>query len=96
MQDIFTALRDLRRPRLLIQAARHGELTFNRARRLKHLIGKDPLPGSTECAVRLLDKERGLDHLRKSGDAAYDIAQHVEVLTALMAETRLMQLQERS
>ncbi|MGR3491931.1 MAG: DUF6477 family protein, partial [Shimia sp.] len=68
MLDVYTALRDLRRPRLLIQAARHGELDFDRARRLKRLLGRDPLPGASECAVRLLDMERTINHQRRTGD----------------------------
>ena len=90
MQDIFTLLSGLRRPRLLVSAARHGVADYDRNRHLKRLLGglNALTPGA--AALRLMELERSLNALRTEGDAAYDVARHVDVLIALMGEARLL------
>lgn len=79
----------MKRPRLLVRAARIGAQTYRREADLDRLLRRCKV---TRCA-RLLDSLVGLEALqearRKAGDAAYSVSAHVEVLTALLAEARL-------
>ncbi|MBI1217877.1 MAG: hypothetical protein GC186_04950 [Rhodobacteraceae bacterium] len=86
MTDARDPLHSLRRPRLLVQAARHGQASYRRERDLRRIAGAQAMPGPVLPA--LLDAEAALEQTRKTGDAGYDIARHVEVLIALMAEAR--------
>jgi hypothetical protein len=90
MTDFQTQLAALRRPRLLVRAARHGLQDYRRDRDLNRLIGAQP--GITaEGAVRcLMDTEETIEETRRAGNADYSIARHIEVLIALMAEVRLV------
>ncbi len=89
MTDPRFALADLRRPRLLIRAARFGMSDYRRERDLRRLIGRSAPP---EDAFRdLLSAEGRLEEHRLSGDANYSVARHIEVLIALVAEARLAQ-----
>ena len=57
MSDISTLLANLRRPRLLIRAARHGLCDYRRDRDLRRLIDA-PTPPSPESALaKLFDAE---------------------------------------
>ncbi len=88
MSDFRTRLAELRRPRLLLNAARFGLSGYRRERDLRRLIGT---PISPEATVsQLLTVEDELEHNRKRGDAAYSITKHIEVLIALLAEMRLI------
>ena len=90
MTDIHAFLSTLRRPRLLIRAARFGLDEYNRKRDLKRLIGATTTPSPHSAVNALIEKEAHLEQVRKDGDATYSVARHVEVLIALMAETRLL------
>ena len=88
MTDIMTLLRGLRRPPLLIRAARIGQEGYVRRRDLARILrtSRPPAPGAAVMA--LMEREAELDERRRAGSAAYTIATHVEVLAALMAEAR--------
>lgn len=80
----------LRRPRLLVQAARAGQADYRRDRVLPRLI-PGPRPGGAGGTLRrLMELEQGLEDARRDGAATYPVAHHVEVLIALMAEARLV------
>lgn len=88
MTDFRALLNELRRPRLLIRAARIGLVDYRRERDLRKLVGT---PISLARAVPcLIDQERALEQIRVSGDAAYSVVRHIDVLIALMAEVRLL------
>ena len=88
MNDFRSLLADLRRPRLLIRAARCGLNDYRRDRDLRRLIPPGLSPDYT--LPQLLDEENRLEDVRKRGDAAYQVGRHIEVLIALMAEVRLL------
>lgn len=90
MHDFRRLLADLRRPRLLIHAARFGLPEYRRARDLRRLIGTDGPSVPEKTLPRLFDEEERLEDTRRAGDAAYSVARHIEVLIALMAEARLL------
>lgn len=90
MTDTFNRFKTLRRPSLLVRAARFGLAEYNRDRDLKKLM-KSAVTPSPEVAVdELLQEEERLEITRKTGDASYSIAYHIEVLVALMCEMRLL------
>lgn len=79
----------LRRPRLLMSAARFGLGRYDRDSVLPRVLNGDvPLPGP-HCIDTLSDREAACEQARTEGSAIYSIAEHVELLTALVAETRL-------
>lgn len=85
-QDILT---NLRRPRLLISAARFGLSDYDRARDLKRLF-RAAAPSPATAIDKLIDEEAHLEEFRRAGVATYSISRHVDVLIALMAEAQLL------
>ncbi|MES2846422.1 MAG: DUF6477 family protein [Pseudomonadota bacterium] len=88
MTDIRTRTDALRRPRLLIRAARFGLSDYSRDRDLRRLI--HAIPPTEQALPRLMVEEEHLEDTRRAGDAAYSVTRHIEVLIALMAELRLL------
>lgn len=90
MTDFQTILQELKRPRLLIRAARLGIAQYNRSRDLRRLMRGVGTPTPEAALKRLIDEEARLEEVRKSGEAAYSLARHIEILIAMMAEARLL------
>ncbi len=96
MQDLLTQLSNLRRPRLLIRAARIGADTYRRESRLPRLLGYGVMPRTGPALVRLMAMEADMNAQRENGDACYSVAAHVELLTAVMGESRLLRAQAQA
>ncbi|MBW4982236.1 hypothetical protein KZZ07_06730 [Mameliella sp. CS4] len=90
MKDILGLLNDLRRPRLLIRAARIGAQDYRRNPHLNRLLGYGALPRPGAALMRLVEIESELNERRHADDAAYSVSRHVEVLTAMMGEARIL------
>ncbi len=90
MQDLLSMLTSLRRPRLLVRAARCGAAEYRRDRHLLRLLGYGGLPRPAPALMKLMDIERELDDLRRSGDTAYSLTRHIDVLIAMMGEAQLI------
>lgn len=90
MTPSLKALKNLHRPRLLIRAARFGLVDYNRDRDLRRLMRLPATPSPAKALDGLIATEAELEVTRASGSAGYSIARHVEVLIALMAESRLL------
>ncbi|MGR3341680.1 MAG: DUF6477 family protein [Paracoccaceae bacterium] len=90
MTDFVNLLSKVRRPRLLIRAARFGVQDYDRARDLKRVVKSSTAPSPARALNCLMTEEARLEEIRKTGDATYSVARHVEVLIALMAEVRLL------
>jgi len=90
MQDIHRTLGALRRPPLLVRAARLGTSGYDRRAALPRLIGPGPLPASPEALARLIEIERAQDAARRNGAATWRAADHVAVLIAVIGEARLL------
>lgn len=88
MPDFRARLADLRRPRLLMRAARFGLSEYSRDRDLKRLV--DGVTSTEATVTALLTQEDKLEENRKRGDAAYSVAAHIDVLIAILAEARLV------
>lgn len=90
MTPLFSALTNLRRPNTLMRAARFGMRDYNRQRDLKRLIKKQKPPSPANALLELMAMETLLEETRQSGLAAYSVSRHIEVLVAIMSETRLL------
>ena len=90
MSDLRTLVSALRRPRLLVRAARIGLQDYNRDRDLRRVIQTQSIPSPERAVSRLIEEEQTLETTRLDGDASYSVLRHVEVLIALMAEVRLL------
>lgn len=91
MQDIQTMLSALRRPSLLIRAARFGAQDYRRDRHLQRVLGYGGVPRSAQALVSLMDIERMLNDQRVSDDAGYSLPRHVDVMIPILGEARLLQ-----
>ncbi|CUH76909.1 DUF6477 family protein [Tropicibacter naphthalenivorans] len=90
MKDVLGMLNDLRRPRLLIRAARIAAQDYQRAKHLGPLLGGGGLPRSGAAIVKLMELEADIDTRRRTHDAGYSVSAHVEILTALMGEAKVL------
>ncbi|MCX8508197.1 MAG: DUF6477 family protein [Rhodobacteraceae bacterium] len=90
MPDLLQLVSDLKRPQLLIRAARAGLADYNRNRDLKRLMRSQTLPHADQAIARLLAEEEQMEATRKRGDAGYSFARHIELLIAVIAEARLI------
>lgn len=78
----------LRRPALLIQAARAGQSGWRRGSDLPRLLRCETLPQPGAALTRLrLDEDR-LNEARKAGRGDYDMQRHILLLIAILAEMR--------
>jgi Family of unknown function (DUF6477) len=89
MTDLATVLAALRRPKILIRAARAGVVDYRRERDLKRLLRQSRGAAPTQAIGTLLAEENRLEANRAAGEATYSIQRHVAVLTAILAEARL-------
>ncbi len=98
MTDFRSLLSNLRRPRLLIRAARFGMGDYCRDRDLRRVLSQSaaagpatsPTPAPERTVHALLSAEERMEDIRRAGKAEYSVARHIEVLIALMAEVRLL------
>lgn len=77
----------LRRPRLLVRAARAGLPGWSRPRDLRRLLKADPLPAPARALPLLYAEEARLDRARRDGQAEYNLHRHIMLLIAILAET---------
>ncbi len=90
MQEALTRLRQLRRPRLLIRAARAGLPDYRREVHLGRSLAAPPPRRSGPALLRLIDIEADLDDARQRRCTSYSVARHVEVLIAMMGEAEVL------
>jgi hypothetical protein len=91
MQDVLTIFRGLRRPPLLVRAARIGMAGYDRSVHLARHLGHGPLPRGGDALMQLIDIEAGLETDRTDRATHYRAARHVDVLIAMMGEARDLQ-----
>jgi len=88
-ESLTRRLSSLRRPALILRAARIGVRDYRRERDLKRLLKAQSAPGPQEALSALLQQEEQVEAIRQEGDCSYSVAAHVELLIALLAEARL-------
>lgn len=90
MTDFATVLAALRRPRILVRAARCGLSDYRRDRDLRRILRVPRATVASRALDTLLAEEQRLETNRTTGEATYSLQRHVAVLTALLAEARLV------
>ncbi|NCQ23494.1 MAG: hypothetical protein COW54_04235 [Rhodobacteraceae bacterium CG17_big_fil_post_rev_8_21_14_2_50_63_15] len=90
MKDILSTLNTLRRPPLLIRAARLGVSEYRRDVHLRRHLGPGQLPRCAAALERLIEIESDLDRARQERAVDYSAARHVDVLIAMMSEARFL------
>mgnify|MGYP000580644773 CR=1 FL=1 len=83
-------LNAIRRPKILVRAAKIGLEWYRRERDLTKVIHAMTTPAPERAGERLVAAERGLEKVRGTGQANYDVQRHIAVLTALLGEARLL------
>ena len=90
MTDVKQWTETLRRPRLLLQAAKLGVSDYNRDRVLKR-VSPARVPATPAGALAaLIPVEETLEEARRTGDASYVPSRHVEILIAVLAELKAL------
>ncbi len=90
MFNIIEILQTLKRPKILVRAARLGLAEYNRDRELRRITKTSQNTCQQAVFDRLLAHEIHLEHARCNGDASYSIQRHIQVLTAVLAEAKLI------
>ena len=90
MTDQLERFTRLRRPRLLVRAARFGLPEYSRNRDLKRILKVSRAPNPMAAVDQLLDQEARLEEARLTKDATYNVTRHVDVLICLMAEVQVL------
>ena len=90
MQDVLSMLAALRRPRLLIRTARLGTEAYRRDSHLQRLLGYGTVPRSAPALMRLMALEAEENDRRRTGDAGYSLARHIDLLIAMMGEAQIL------
>jgi len=96
MEDVLSIVSRLKRPTLLVRTARHGLDSYNRVVHLRRLLKTDTLPGPAQAILKLLELEESVNTLRTAARAEYTVAQHVELIVALMCEARILKASNAS
>ncbi|MDZ7709753.1 MAG: DUF6477 family protein [Roseovarius sp.] len=94
--DIHQALARLRRPPLLVRAARLGASGYKRGAALPRLLGAGPVPPVRAALARLIEAEAAQDAARRAGAINYRAADHVALLIAVMGEAQLLDAEPRA
>jgi len=96
MEDILTQISRLNRPTLLVRTARHGIDGYNRIIHLRRLLKTEVLPSPGKAIIKLMEIETGIEELRKTKRAEYSVAQHIELIVALMCEAKILKASKAS
>jgi len=96
MTDPMPLLSTMRRPSLLIRAARFALAEYNRERDLRRIIRSPSALPPAQALKSLISEESRQEEKRVNGDAAYSATRHIDLLVALIAEARLVMRQARS
>ncbi|QIE44399.1 hypothetical protein G5B38_01995 [Pseudohalocynthiibacter aestuariivivens] len=90
MNEIMHTLATLRRPRILIRAARIGAADYRREAHLRRYLGQGRLPRSDAALSDLVEMEAALENQRREDNAGYSASRHVDILIAMMGEARML------
>ena len=90
MNDILDRLDRMRRPNLLLSAARIGAEDYRRETHLPRLLGHGTLPRHIPALARLMEIETEMNETRIAENAAYSTMHHVDVMIAVIGEARIV------
>lgn len=89
MEDLMTMITRLRRPRLLVRAAHYGAARYERAKHMPQgaaVVGRS----TADIVMQLLMLEAEINQERLQGSGNYVARNHLELLTAVIAEGRAL------
>lgn len=89
MINAHSILSSLKRPKILINAARLGMADYDRDADLRFIAKTSQTPSHETALETLLTREGELEDNRKNAQESYSVHDHIRVLTALLAEVRL-------
>ena len=92
MNDILSHLAQLRRPRLLMRAARIGAENFKRDIHLPRLLGAATPARHGPALLQLIEIESTMNEQRLCDESGYHLLQHVEVMIAIVAEAQALRI----
>lgn len=90
MLDLHTRITTLKRPSLLVRAARFGFDEYRRSVHLGRILQAEKLPGHADAIMQLLDIEAAVEARRLARAGDYRPARHVEILIAIAGEAALL------
>ncbi len=90
MTDLFSLVSELRRPKLLIRAARAGVTGYNRNRDLRRVIRVAAAPSPERALSVLIEAEAEVEETRQKGCASYSFTRHIDLLIAMIGEAQLL------
>ena len=89
MSEISRIFKSMRRPGMLVRAARVACASYRRDKDLRRILRAQQVPAPGRGMARLLSMEADLEARRTDGAATYSIGRHIEVLAALIFESGL-------
>ena len=96
MQDLLGMIAGLKRPRLLVQAARIGVEDYDREIRLPRLLAVAAAPRCGDAIIALLAREAEMEGRRHGNDGLYSVGRQIDLVTALMGEARMLRALQAS
>jgi hypothetical protein len=73
-----------------MRAARIGATEYRRSAHLPRLLGYGQMPKHVEAILKLMEIEDELNTLRTSGESAYNLIRHIDVMIAIVGEARIL------
>lgn len=95
MRDILSQAIGLKRPKILVRAARFGLDDYRRDTHLRRCLRRDDAPTPGQALIALLDIEKQLNSERATNTGGYQPARHIDILVAIMAEAQLFRTLRR-
>ena len=90
MQDLLSMLHALRRPPLLMRAARIGAEDYRRTVHLPRLLGYGVMPRHGTALIKLMEMEAEVNTQRTERNSSYSLIRHVDLLIAMVGEARIL------
>jgi hypothetical protein len=88
--DALQQMNRLKRPAILVRAAKEGALAYRRTSHLKRFFGEGAPGHSTDVLTKLLDLEDQSNDQRMAETADYSVTRHVDILIALVGEAQIL------
>lgn len=89
VMDILQRMNRLKRPPILVRAAKEGALSYRRDTHLKRYFGEVPPMQSKDLLGRLLNLEDQSNDQRLAETADYSVTRHVDILIAVIGEAQI-------
>ena len=96
MKDIISMRHTIKRPRLLMRAARIGSQDYRRSVHLPRLLGYGQLPRHGPALMKLVEIEDDLNTQRKDKDSAYSLLRHIDIMIAIVGEAHILRTTQSS